>query len=180
MQTDNWKQYINMLLTSEGAFQLVKNEQKGQTYIEYYLCSNNNFPVKFTVGYLGKTLIYLNLSSKIAQGYSKQNEGEYFFDSDFDEKRQSKTGLQFDKINQDGIRELLENGLEGKEVQYYLDNNLVHSTLHLLDEHFKIEIDFTNRNLFQRLFSTKPKNEKEVKTKTVNLKEVFPGVKNVL
>lgn len=174
MKPKNWKEYIAELLTSKSAFQLVKTETIYQTYVEYYESTTNKSC--FKAGYVNDVLMYLNLSNEDVPGYTENHRGEYFFDSDFDHNRQSKTGLTFDEINRKGIKDELECGLIGQEEQYLLNQKIIYSKLYLIDEHFVINIDLSGRTIWQKLFGPKIKNIEGVTVKTINLNAIFSGI----
>lgn len=174
MKSKNWKEYIAELLTQDGAFRLVNTEKINQTDIEIYECTKNKSI--FKVGYLDDKLMYLNLSNEDVPGYTEHNRDEYFFDSDFDHNRQSKTGLTFDEVNRQGIKEELEEGLVGIEEQYLLDNKVIYSKLYLTDEHFVVNVDLSGRTFWQKLFGPKILNIEGVTIKKIDLKEIFSGI----
>ena len=167
-----WKKYIAMLLTKHSEFHLVKSEKFGDTEIEIY---TNNSETTFKAGYVGKDLIYLNLTNPQIPGYNEYTQGEYFFADHFDMKRQSKVALQFDDTNKKGIREIIENGLNGTEEQYLVNNKVIYSKLFI--DGYQTNVDLTNRTIWQKIFGPKIKNMKEVKQKTIELNEVFSGNK---
>jgi len=101
--------------------------------------------------------------------------GNYFFADHFDMERQSKVALQFDETNRKGIREILENGLKGREEQYLLNNKVIYCKLFM--DGYQINVDLTNRTIWQKIFGPKIKNMKGVKQQTIELNEVFSGNK---
>ena len=174
MKPKNWKEYIAELLTLNGAFRLVKTEKINQTEVEYYESTTNKS--RFEAGYVNDALMYLNLSNEDVPGYTEHSRGEYFFDSDFDEKRQSKTGLTFDEVNRKGIKEELEFGLIGREEQYLLNQKVIYSKLYLTEEHFVVNVDLSGRTFWQRLFGPKITNIDGVTVKTIDLSGIFSGI----
>ncbi len=120
--------------------------------------------------------MYLNLSNDDVPGYTNHHRGEYFFDSDFDDKRQSKTGLTFDEVKRKGIKEELEGGLIGREEQYLLNEKVIYSKLYLSDDHFVINVDLSGRTFWQRLFGPKITNIEGVTFKTIDLNGIFSGI----
>ncbi|UOY06581.1 hypothetical protein L0P88_21990 [Muricauda sp. SCSIO 64092] len=174
MKPKNRKEYIAKLLTLKGAFRLVKTEKNNQTHVEYYESTTNKSC--FEAGYVNDVLIYLNLSNEDVPGYTEHHRGEYFFDSDFDHKRQSKTGLTFDEVNRKGIKEELECGLIGQEEQYLLNQKVIYSKLYLTDEHFVVNVDLSGRTFWQKLFGPEITNIEGVTVKTIDLKGIFSGI----
>ncbi len=159
-----------MLLTKHNEFHFVKSEKNGETDIEVY---TNNSETTYKVGYINEQLLFLNLTNPKIPGYNEHMKGEYFFADHFDEKRQSKVALQFDETNQKGIREIIENGLYGREEQYLLNNKVIYSKLFI--DGYQANVDLTNRTIWQKIFGPKVENMKEIKQQTIDLNKVFSG-----
>ena len=174
MKIDKWKNYIAMLLTKHNAFHLVNSERKGETDIEIY---TNNLETTYKVGYIDEHLIFLNLTHPKIPGYNEETKGDYFHADYFDDERQSKVGLEFEDTNKRGIREIIENGLHGREEQFLLNNIVIYSKLFLDEFGYQTNVDFTNRTIWQKIFGPKIQNIEGVKLQIIELAEVFSGNK---
>ena len=118
----SWKEFINRVLIDSGQFENSTSELINQTEIETFKSTNKNSLTEIKVGYLkDNLLIYLQIFNPTIPGYNKYVEGEFFYANDLNPEELKNAGppaLDFNEMNRNGILSILENGLQGKEIQF--------------------------------------------------------------
>src|SRR5690349_11509182 len=124
---EDWKDFFAKKLLSTGDFSLTNTYSKGDTDVEIYSALKNNLETTIEVGYLSSmTLIYLHIFNPQTPGKNRQQEIEHLYKYEFDaEKQYGPPGLDFDEINILGISNYLDQGFNGKEMVYYINNKPV-------------------------------------------------------
>ncbi|MFI1770309.1 hypothetical protein [Thalassobellus citreus] len=180
----HWKEFINRVLIDSGKFENPKTEFKGDAEIETFKSTEKNSLTEIRVGYLKENLlIYLHIFNPTIPGYNKFVEGDYFHQHDFSEdgKSYGNPALEFNESNKRGIFEILEQGLTGTETQFILNGKILKSIVDTYDEpQYISRYDFTNRGLFEKLFSKKIEKIDGIIKKEIELNKIFSGIKNVL
>ena len=178
----DWREYINRSLIDSGQFKKVSSDFKGETESEVYKLLDKSSLTEIRVGYLDDVLlIYLQIFNPIIPGYNRLSEGDYFHRYDFhDSKSYGGPGLEFTEQNRIEIKDILEYGLEGTEIQYVNNETVLKSSVILVDHEFYNHFDFTGRGFWARLFGPKVDKMKGVEKREVDLSVVFGGIKNVL
>jgi hypothetical protein len=80
---ENWKDYFKKIFEETKKYDRIEEGLRGQTIIEKYVLLDKSDKTEIKVDYLDETLIYWKFENPLTQGYSKQQEAEYFYRYDF-------------------------------------------------------------------------------------------------
>ncbi len=180
----NWREYFTSIFASSNKYQRVDKGIKGHTLIDNYIPIDKNDKTIIIVGFLEDTLIYVQYDNPLTAGFSKQQEAEFFYQYDFTPSEvQGAPGLEFNQTNLQAINKQLEQGLRGKEIQYYKNDKLIKSELLLFyynkEESYPLTHYFTERPLLSRLinFIFKRSDKEIYDKKEIDLSTVFCGLR---
>ena len=180
----NWKDYFKTTFEETKKYDRIEKGLHGQTIIEKYVPLDKNDKTEIIVGYLDDTLIYWKFENPLTLGYNRQQEVEYFYRYDFTPgESYGGPGLEFIEINVQAINKQLREGLKGKEIQYYIDGQLVKSKVYICydgqQENYPNTIYFTKTSAWRKFRDIffKPKDETDFQTKEIELSNIFGGLK---
>jgi hypothetical protein len=183
----DWKEFINRILIDSGQFENPISELKNDTEIETFKSTDKDSLTEIRVGYLkNNRLIYLQFFNPKIAGYNKLIGNEYFTEGDLNDIEDHDTfndygdvGLEFNKRNTKQISIQLETGLEGKEVQYLRNSQLVKSVIYFSEDESGLSWshDFRKGNILKRIFRKKAEKIDGIKKQEINLNEIFSGIK---
>ena len=174
----SWQEHIESILTPK--FERTASGTYGDTVTESYMSTNIKDQTCIKVGYLKEgELIYLQFENPLTPGFTEQQNREYFYRYDFDPANSyGPPGLEFNDQNKEAIERLLRTGLNGKEIQHYLNDELLKSEIFYSygttePTEFGTTINFRKTNFWNRFFGRSPE---PTSTKEIQLKEIFGGV----
>jgi hypothetical protein len=178
---DNWKALINSMLLDSGKFEKSSPGIKEQKDIEVFILKDDKskYLTNIEAGYLDDRLFYLNINNPQIPGYIKLQEGEYFHQNDFiKSKIKGMPGLEFNEINAEAILSEFKKGLQGKEIQYLRGEKVVKVKLYPFPEKPDVcyTYDFDKFGLFERFKNILNISENKLKTREINLNDIFGGV----
>ena len=181
-ESKDWKEFINRVLIDSGQFRSPITEFKGEAEIEIFRMTDKDSLTELRVGYLKDNhLIYLHIYNPTVPGYNKYVEGEYFYQHDFrkDGKTYGSPALVFNEQNRQGILSILNNGLNGREVQYLKNNKVLKSDLYIEgpESDFSYSYDFTKRGFWSKLFGAKIEKMDGLEKREIKLNKIFSGIK---
>ncbi|MEP4534443.1 MAG: hypothetical protein ABJ004_15230 [Cyclobacteriaceae bacterium] len=173
----NWQEHIESLLNPK--FERTPTGIHGETVTETYMSINPEDQTCIKVGYLTEgELIYIQFENPRTPGFTEQQNREYFYRHTFDTNNTyGPPGLMFNKQNKEAIEQLLQTGLNGKEIQHYSNSELVKSEIFYSygtsePTEFGTTITFKKRSFWNRLFS---KADEPTTIKEIQLNEIFAG-----
>lgn len=180
---EDWKDFFVKNLTSGDQFNLTSSEPSSGLDIEIYSALTGDKATTIQIEYLSSmTLLFLKILNPKTPGKNKQQENEYFYKYSFDkEKQYGGPGLEFNKINIDGIKNFLKEGFHGTETIYYLGQKPIKSVLSTSYYRDSISYKMTYyfdkvsivRRLIEKIFLIEPKVDR---VESVDLTEIFPGI----
>jgi len=180
----SWLDYFEKLLTENGQFKLIHTNKNNQTLVQTYSQIIGNPQTVIEVGYLDHDkLIFLHIFNPDTPGNNRRQKLEHFYRDDFSEDDMyGPPGLVFTQNNLVGIYEQLTNGLNGKEIQYYLNNKLIKSEILIRlnngkQDPISFPIHFNNSNLMSRLKRKVFGIKDEYTKREVNFNEIFNGLR---
>ena len=178
----NWKEFFNRKFEESEKYLQAEQILKGDSLIEKYVSLNPNDKTEIKIGYLDDKLIDWKFENPKTKGFNKQQEIEYLYRYDFTEgKSYGNPGLEFIEYNINVIRKQLEEGLRGKEIQYFKNG------IHLKSEVYSYSYDntktypntiyFEKRSFWSKFIGLFFKNKKEnFEILEIDLKEIFSGI----
>jgi len=179
----NWKEFIFAILTNKNQFELDKSFKKGDTDIQVYRQKTGDAQTTLAVGYLsGDRLIYLNVYNDKTPGFNK-SQTDYYNENDFAQNEAyGNPGLEFNKVNREGILNDLRQGYAGREILFYNNGKLSHSKVTIAYDQEKGINFYHNFRIDKSPILTKVKelfNKKvnNFEVKEIDLKEIFGGLK---
>jgi len=178
----NWKEFFNIKFEESEKYLQAEQILKGDSLMEKYVPLNPNDKTEIKIGYLDNKLIYWKFENPKTKGFNKQQEIEYFYRYDFTEgKSYGNPGLEFIKNNINVIEKQLDEGLRGKEIQYFKNGKHFKSEVcsYSYDniETYPNTIYFKKRSFWRKLLGLFFKNKKENFEKIeIDLKEIFSGI----
>jgi len=180
-QTNKWIEFLTPIM-KKGGFVVSESSFKGETESIIYRSLDQNSDLEIRIGYLNENLlIYLTVYDPRIPGYNKYVEGDYFNQYDFlDSKSYGKPGLEFKQENQEAITDLLTYGLEGKEIQFVENGEIVKSKVNLIDEEFYVPIHFKKRSFWQKIFGNGVESKVGIEKREIDLNNIFGGFKDVV
>ena len=181
---NNWRDYLNQILTQSGQFKLIDTAQKNQTTLEFYQQQLGDKETTIKIGYLSDgRLITLDITNPKTPGHNAE-QVEYFYENDFDESKKvgfTKVGLLFNEVNLSAIKRILDSGLNGTESKYFIGDKLQFSkvTKPLGDsqELHSWTHYFTDKNFWVRLLRKIVRPSQDYVVEEIDLRKVFGGIK---
>ncbi len=179
IQNNKWKDYLRTIL-EEGGFVHATTVLKNETETETYIFKDKKLETSLKIGYLeDDLLIYLECKNPKFPGYTQYKTQDYFERYHFHStETYGGPGLQFNEENRKGILEFLNSGIEGHEIQWFRGEEILKSTIWLNDIEFQESYDYTGRGFIKRLIGKKVEDWDGVEKRTLDLKELFGGLKN--
>lgn len=179
----NWKEFFNKKFEESGRYSVVQENLNEKLLSETYIPLDPKNKTEIKIGYLDDTLIYWKFENPKTSGFNKQQDIEYFYRYDFTEgKSYGEPGLKFIDTNINEIQKQLDNGLRGKEIQYFKNEKLVKSEIYLNfhgKETYPNTIYFEKRNFWKRLKGIFFKEDNsEFQIIEIHLNEIFDGLRN--
>jgi len=180
---EDWNDFFAKTLTGGDQFCLTSSVSKKGLDIEIYSALHGDKDTTIQIEYLSSmTLRFLKILNPKTPGKNKQQENDYFYKYSFDkEKQYGGVGLDFDKVNIDGIKNFLTEGFHGTETIYYFKDSPIKSVLstnyYRDSPNYAITYYFDTSSTFGRLikklFAIGPKVDR---VESVDLNEIFPGI----
>ncbi len=151
MEYINWQDYIHNRIISSGNYFLMSTDIKSNSLI--YIHVYPEIKTELRVDYYENYLIDLKFYHPETHGYNKMIESEYFYREDFNpDSSYGDSGLEFNKINIEGIEELMSKGVIGIEEQFYNDGVLVKTILTIEEFDFSMTRYHENEGCFYSLW----------------------------
>ena len=178
----NWKEFFNRKFGESKKYLQSEENLQGNVLTVKYVPINNEDKTEIKIGYLDDTLIYWKIENPKTRGYNKQQEIEYFYQYDFTEgESYGDPGLEFIENNILAIEKQFNNGLRGKEIQYFKNGKHIKSEVFRYYyenlEAYPNIIYFQKRSFWRKLLDLFAKNEAEdFEIIEIDLKEIFSGI----
>ena len=174
---ENWKDFFEVKLEKSKLYEKIQLGKNGDTVDERFIPRNINDKTDILIGYLDEKLLYWKFENSLAKGFNEQQDLEFFYRYDFSpNKSYGEPGLRFTENNIDAINSILENGLNGVEIQYFREDKLIKSKI-FQDKTFEhsTTINFEKRSFWRNLFN---QQKEEFEEKRIELPDIFSGLKN--
>jgi hypothetical protein len=181
----DWRTYFKTRLTDSGQFIFENESHRGTTDTLIFRSIHTDNLTTIEIGILDNgDLIAFEIHNPRTPGFSEQQKREYFYKYSFHPTDSyGGPGLEFIQLNIDHFDKLLEEGLRGKEVQYFKDRQLIKSEVFQFyaengDNDFGTTIQFEKKGLWTKMMDAfKSKDELYDDKKEIELKEIFCGIK---
>ncbi len=179
--TNEWRGFLTKIFDDNGFIES-SSTFNGETESVVYKTTDQDSKLEIRVGYLVKNLlIYLIVFDPRIPGYNKHMEDDYFQRHDFhDIKTYGGPGLDFSSRNQQEIKDILKFGLEGQEIQFLKNDQILKSMVYLVNEEMYNHYTFIKRGFWESIFKGSIQNMIGVKEQVLNLNDIFSGLKNVV
>ena len=171
----SWKEYFEQNLEEKRKFFLERSIQESNTELLLFkpLEKNNQTSIETRILNNGD-LITLIIINPETPGFTKQQEQEHFYKFQFDNTNSyGNAGLEFNKRNRDHFDQFLNEGLKGKEVQYYKKGKLLKSEVFQYYAENKDKMIPTVITHKKRKFWNRITKETFDETKTIELQKIF-------
>ena len=178
----NWKEFFNIKFGESEKYSQSEEILHGDLLVVKYVPINIKDKTEIKIGYLDDKLIYWKIENPKTRGFNKQQEIEYFYRYDFTEgKSYGDPGLEFIENNIVAIEKQFNDGLRGKEIQYFKNGEHIKSEVFSYYygnlEAYPNTIYFQNRSFWRKLLDLFTKNEtKDFEILEIDLKEIFSGI----
>lgn len=176
-----WQEHIESLLIP--SYKRIPTGSHGDTICETYKPVDKGNQTIIKLGYLTNGgLIYLKFENPKTPGFTEQQNREYFYRFDFDPTNSyGPPGLQFNDLNISAVDNLLKNGLNGREIQYFSNGQLVKSEVYYSygatePTEFATTINFRRMNFKNMILSIFKKSNEKTSTIEIQLNEIFGGI----
>jgi hypothetical protein len=181
----DWRTYFKTRLTEKGQFIFDNETRHGQTDELTFKSYNRENLTTIQIGILDNgDLITFEFHNPRTPGYSEQQRREYFYRYSFHPtKTYGGPGLEFIKLNIDHFDKLLNEGLKGKEVQFFKNGQLIKSEVFQSYSgnsynDFRTIIRFQGKGIWSRLLGLfRPDSTRYDKKMEIELKEIFHGIR---
>jgi hypothetical protein len=180
----DWRTYFKTRLTHKGQFTFDIETSHGETGKLVFKSSNPDNLTIIQIGILDNgDLITFEIHNPRTPGFSQQQKREYFYKYSFHPtERYGGPGLEFIQLNIDHFDKLLNEGLRGKEIQYFKNGQLMKSEVFQFyaengDNDLGTTVEFGKKGLWNKILDAfKSRDELYDYKKEIELKEIFHGI----
>lgn len=177
----SWKTFIEDVLLVKNGYKITANEIKREIQEITYKSSDEASATSLIVSYFYRTsdLIAFRFYNPSVRGYNEFSKNAYFYSLQFTKPTTyGSPGLEFNDTNKAGLLSVLQKGIAGKEVQFLKDDIIIKSELFIeegADTHV-YKYRYTKSPVIDILLNKNTNNDIGLRERTINLKEVFPGL----
>lgn len=174
---ENWRKYLENLLTINKQFAFIKTEQKGDCEFDFYQQQIDDAETVIKVGTFLKDgrLIELDITNPKTPG--NNSEQDYFEE---ETSGGTNVGLSFSEVNKKEITALLKSGFSGIEKKYFKNNELqfskTYKRIHDDNTVFEQTHYFDKKNFWLRSFERLTKPEPKYDIEEIDLRSIFKGL----
>jgi hypothetical protein len=179
----DWRTYFKSRLTDNGQFIFENESHRGETDTLTFKSTDADSLTTIHVGILDNgDLITFEINNPGTPGFNEQQRREYFYKYSFHPTESyGDPGLEFIQLNIDHFDKLLNEGLKGKEIQYFKKGQLIKSEVSQFyvgswDNDFRTTIQFEKKGLWTKILDRFKSIEEFDDRKKIELKKIFHGI----
>lgn len=177
----DWREFLSWIFSNDRNIKKISEEKVADTFIEKYSYEKNRDTI-IKVGYIDnfQKLIYLQILNSNTPGFTRyqNNDLQYFEQGQYNRSPYyGGPGLDFDFINIKGVINDYLLGIEGKEVQYIKNDQVLRSQV--IFAHSKsLLYNFENISLAKRILKRVKGTDKltDLEKKEIKLNTIFDGL----